>query len=83
MKIFLSPKQCLDFVNKGINTGNERTINDTLHFGVGQTVYAWRQDVISSGVNFSEEPNNAFLQVNDIPGFLGYLLDRDGYLIAD
>lgn len=74
-----------DYIMANMNTGEELSINDTLFFGVGNTLYAYSQDVEAAGYSAMD---SAFTHLNPLDNHLIYdilefIESRDGILIAD
>lgn len=66
----------------GRNTGVEKIINDRLHYGVGENVYAYRKELDAAGIDYTPSKNSLFgyIKKKDIKPLLNYLLKTDGYL---
>lgn len=62
------------------NNGNEKTLNDSLMFGMG--IYAYAEDVVASGIKYEDRLNDVFKTVpeSELENFLSFLQNRDGYL---
>ena len=67
---------------ENLNTGNERIVNDTLYFGVGNQIYMYKDDAVSIGYEGKEMLNGLFVEVqrDDLDVVLEGLLKSDGYL---
>lgn len=79
MKIYLNPIDAYNDILKHMNTGKERIINDTLHFGVGNTVYCYKEDAPHGKGYFKPSKNTLFVHLSDIG--LKYFLDNQPSLI--
>ena len=80
MKTYKTIKGCVNHIIRNMNTGIEKTLNDTLMFGMG--VYAYKKD-IPSGIG-TKTNNNLFVSLskNEIEIVVSYLLLKDGYLVS-
>lgn len=49
MKVFKTAKGAFNYIKRNLNTGIEKTVNDSVHFGVGDSVYAYSKDMQYAG----------------------------------
>lgn len=80
MKTFKTVRGCVNHILKNKETGKEKTINDSLHYGMGLYVY-------SSDFNicFNKQKNkNLFVHLDDqeLYSFVEFLLLKEGYLYS-
>ena len=80
-KFFKTVEGCFNHLKKNENTGEEKTVNESLHFGMG--LYAWSDHVTYSGVSNQVKTNEVFYHFkndSEIIQFIKFLLNQDGYL---
>lgn len=80
-KFFKTVEGCFRYIKKNAETGKEKEVNESLHFGMG--LYAWSDHVTYSGVPNQTKTNEVFYHFksdDEIIRFIKYLLTNDGYL---
>ncbi len=63
-------------------TGNEKIINDTLHYGVGPHPYAYKNELNQSGVEYTDKGSSMgyLTSKRELQKFVEWLEENDGYL---
>lgn len=81
--IFTKQDDAFDYIMANMNTGEEQSINDSLFFGVGNTLYAYSQDVESAGYSAMDSVYTHLnpLDNHQIYDMLEFIENRDGGLI--
>ena len=83
MKFFKTVIGCFNYIKRNAETGNEKTINDCIMFGMG--IYAWSDTVFFSGVSNEVSSSNScyrFQGDSEIIEFIEWLQKSDGYLVV-
>ena len=79
-----NPEQCYKAViaHNEAKTGQEETVNDTLHFGMG--IYAYVANLEQSGVKYTVKHNPLFghLTKPNLKKFIKWLWENDIYLYS-
>ena len=78
--------QLAKHIVKRANTGREKQVNESLHFGMG--LYIWQDDAyLLATENQEAGRNSAFTHIKPtveaVASYLQALYDRDGYLAID
>jgi hypothetical protein len=76
-----SPSSIYKRIIKSKNTGREKIINDTLHYGMGG-VYVYTKEAEKAGIKGKKGKNSAFVHLNneETKKMLDWLYKNDGYL---
>jgi len=85
MRTFSTITGAFNYIKKHLNTGNELTLNDSIHFGVGKTVYIWFKDAENLNIGLvPNERNQLFTDLKtdeQIKRAISYIFQTDGYLV--
>lgn len=79
MKTFKTVKGAAKYVNSHVNTGLEKTVNDSICFGVG--LYCYNEEAAAVGLPVKEKTVFYHIRSNEeLEKILTYLLRTEGYL---
>lgn len=78
MKQFTDIRSAANYVFSHANAGNEKTINEVLHFGLG--VYAYGVECRKAGIKGKMANNFWRINKTEVKRLLAWLLATDGYL---
>lgn len=83
MRTFTTITGAFNFIKRNLNTGVELTLNDNIHFGVGDTIYAYSKDVeLALGSGAVNGGVYTHLQTDDeVKRMISYIFQMNGYMI--
>ena len=81
---FSNPESAMKYIEKNINKGRERIINDSIHFGVGTGIYTYKEDANQYKIKGKPGKNSLFIHLTKaqtLKMLKGLYKDR-GYLYS-
>ena len=80
---YMTIEELAQWIIEDANTGDEKQVNESLHFGMG--LYIWAEDAYLLSEGTSEGNNNTFthLEPSAISDFLRAIYNRDGFIAVD
>ena len=84
MKCFKTIKGAFNYIKRNAQTGDEKTLNGVLHFGMD--IYTYSDVATYSGVNDCSKSNDTFYHFkndDEITRFIQWLQNSDNYLIVE
>jgi 5-bromo-4-chloroindolyl phosphate hydrolysis protein len=82
---FPTPESALKYIEKNINKGKEKIINDSIHFGLGKEIYTYKEDAKQYKIAGKPGKNSTFVHLTKtetLKMLKGLMTDR-GYLYSE